>query len=218
MTDWPLVIILLLTYGRTEYALRTIKHMKEHLVYPNTKWYVADSGSDDESFQAKMDAIGEENIVSHHHEKMEPGPSWNRATKGILEHTDFLFRLEDDWVLRDTLDLKPAVEMLNTRDDICMVRYGYLHVPADLEAIGHAGIHYLRYKKTLVSAYGGHPALTHKRLYDIYGYFNEGLGPGEIELDYDNKFRSTKGPDSVRPAEIGGWGVFAHVGEKQSYQ
>ncbi len=218
MTEWPLVVIMLLTFERTEYALSTIRHMKEKLIYPNAKWYLADSGSHDGSYKQKVEAIGEENIVGRHHELLEPGVSWNRAVKNILEHTPLLFRLEDDWVLNDTLDLKRAVELLNARDDICMVRYGYLHVPADLEAIGHAGIHYLRYKKSVASAYGGHPSIVHKRLFDTYGYFHETAGPGDIELDFDRRFRATEGPDVVRPAEIGGWGLFDHIGEQQSYQ
>lgn len=217
MTDLPLVVILLLTYQRTEYALRAIKATKENLIYPNLKWYVADAGSTKEDYSDLLDEVGFELLLGGHSETMTAGKNWNLGINAAFSHAEFYLRLEDDWALGEPFDISPFIKMLRLRSDIAMVRLGYLHVPADLEAIGIEGIHYLRYKKTTPFAYGGHPAIIQKSFHDAYGYNNEEMNPGQIEIDMDERFRSTDGPSIVRPDLIGPWGIYSHYGEVKGY-
>jgi hypothetical protein len=225
--ELPLVVILLLTYApedkpeRMEYALRAIQSTKDNLRYPNLGWYIADAGSSEKHFKEitnEFDRVSIWNYGGWHHESLSAGKSWNVGITQVFEqHADIYLRLEDDWVLKNPLDITKFVTMLTLRDDIGMVRLGYQHVPADMEAIGINGIHYLRYKKTTPFCYGGHPALIHRRFHDAYGYNDEKKNPGEIEIDMDYRVRNTKGPDIVRPQDIGGWGAFAHIGTKKGY-
>lgn len=217
MNNWPLLVVLFMTKNRTKYALRVIKNMQKNLIYPNLKWYVADSGSHIDHFEKVKEAIGFELMAGFHTEALTPGQSWNKGIKAIYEHTDFYLRLEDDWVVGEKVDLRPWVKMLSIRDDIGMCRLGYLHVPADLEAITVAGIHYLRYQKTTQFCYGGHPSIIQKSFHDDYGYNHEEKNPGEIEMDMDQRVRLSDGVDIVRPASIKGFGVFHHVGEEGAY-
>lgn len=214
MSDFPLVVILLLTHDRTEYALRTIKQTMQSIYYPNLKWYVANSSDNTSHYgilRKQFDAL-----YKGHTGIMSPGKSWNMGIKEIYKDADVYLRLEDDWVPRGYLDIHEMVKLLWMREDIGMIRLGYLHVPADLEAFTVDGTHYLRYKKTTQFAYGGHPALIHRRFHDAYGLNDESLSPGEIETHMDAKVRSTEGPSIIRPAKIGGWGAFTHIGEKQA--
>jgi hypothetical protein len=190
--------------------------------YPNLAWYIADDGSSRDDFLTIDKEICENEPVGsiiggHNDPKMTPGISWNNGLKTIFQHTDFYFRLEDDWSPSQEIDLRPWVKMLIERDDIAMVRLGYQHVPANMQAIGHDGIHYYRYSKTTPFAYGGHPAIIHRRLHDAYGYFHTSRNPGEIEVHFDEQVRKKAGPDIVRPASIGGNGAWNHFGEKKAY-
>lgn len=221
-TDFPLVIILLLTYAstdeRTEYALRTVRQTKENLGYPNIKWWLADAGDSRENFDIIKGEISGIWLQGWHSlPGASAGYNWNYGIHEALNLTDFYIRLEDDWVPQYPIDITPFVQMLQFRDDIGMVRLGYQHVPADMEAIGINGIHYYRYKKSTPFCYGGHPAIIHKRFHEAYGYNDEEKNPGEVEIDMDWRVRNTPGPEIVRPAEIGGWGAFAHIGEKKGY-
>ncbi len=221
MTDFPKLIVLLLTFSNTEvrtvYALRTIDAIQQNLNYPNFTWYVAEAGDNDKNYNRIVDAIGKDNVAGTHFGSTSPGESWNRGIKGCYEHADVYLRMEDDWILKESTDFRPWMKMLTWHEDMGMIRLGYLHVPADLEAIGIDGIHYLRMKKSTQFAYGGHPALIHKRFHETYGYNSETLDPGKIEIDLDSRFRETPGPESLRPAEIGGWGIFNHIGEVKGY-
>lgn len=215
--DFPLVVIYLLTYQRTEYALRAVKHTKDDLAYPNLKWYVGDNGSHETHYNAVLEAVGEENLIGSHTEAGPPGVMWNHTIREVYKHTDFAIRLEDDWAPSEKVFIWPWVKMLREREDICMVRMGYQHVPADMEAIGWNGIHYYRYSKNTRYCFGGHPAIIHRRFHDAYGGYNEEKNPGDIETDLDERVRAKEGPSIVRPAEIGGWGCFKHFGEGKSY-
>lgn len=222
MTDLPLVVILLLTYldeakpERVNYAIRAIRQTKENLIYPNLKWYVADASESEKNFKFIMDEIGMDNLQGGHSKKQSPGENWNVGIRNAFSNSDIYLRLEDDWVPQRPIDITEYVKMLQFREDIGMVRLGYQHVPADMEAIGIEGIHYLRYKKTTPFAYGGHPALIHRRFHDAYGYNNEEKNPGDIEIDMDYRVRNTEGPGIVRPDYMG-YGAFAHIGEKKGY-
>jgi len=225
MTDLPLVVILLLTYAsenkpeRLEYALRAIQSTKENLGYPNLGWYIADAGSSEENYARIMNEFGVSiwNYFGCHHDCLFAGHSWNIGIKNTYYHADIYLRLEDDWVLKEPINITKFVTMLTFREDIGMVRLGYQHVPADMQAIGIDGVHYLRYQKTTSFCYGGHPALIHRRFHDTYGYNDIDKNPGEIEIDMDWRVRNTEGPDIVRPQDIGGWGIFHHIGEKKGY-
>ena len=41
MNDYPLVVVLLITYERTEVALTTIRGIKERIRYPNLGWNIS---------------------------------------------------------------------------------------------------------------------------------------------------------------------------------
>jgi hypothetical protein len=86
--------------------------------------------------------------------------------------------------------------------------------------IGYSEEVYLSVMKTQPYAWSGHPALIHKRLHDVYGYFPTDMSPGETEVMFDQQVRSIEGgPTIVFPWDMGKygtWGNWDHVGKEKS--
>jgi len=60
MSDWPVVWLLFVTYKRTETAVRAIRSLCHHLIYPNLHWHICDDGSgeaDDGSGRRHLDVL-----------------------------------------------------------------------------------------------------------------------------------------------------------------
>lgn len=214
------VVAILLTYERTEYALRTIAAARRQLRYPDLRWYIADDGSRPEHLAAVQEALQGEQIAGWH---TLPGGTYganaNRAWDAAAAVSRLTFWLEDDWELRQPFDLRPYADLLMDDERFGMVRLGYLNLGMAGLTIGHAGRLYWWLNRESPEAYvfTGHPALRHQRFRDAYGPYTEGLRPGETELSYAWQYRTLPGPGIVWPAGLGENGVFGHIGERQSY-
>jgi hypothetical protein len=140
--EWPTVAIIFATFKRTEVALKTIRSLKEFLIYPNLHWHVADDGSretDDGTDRWHVGVLTEEIAqfypeVTYHemdtpHGKFNPGGSINRALRAMQENgiTQYML-IYDDWGLLRELDLRPHVDVLDTYTEIGFIRLSY-HVP-----------------------------------------------------------------------------------------
>jgi len=225
VSELPRVVIVLVTCARTEYAVRTVRSVRENLVYSQELgWYVADDGSPGSHFEDVVQALGDAPIIGCHSEdfvpgKKWPGKSWNKAWEFAHEWTPIVLWMEDDFILVRQLDITPYVKLLMGREDVGMIRLGLLPVGLDCHTVGHDGIHYLEIKSSTPYQFSGNPSLRHRRFAQFYGPYPENVNPGDTEVDYDNKIRSVRGgPKIYWPVDLGGWGIFNHVGEEQSYQ
>lgn len=227
MDNLPNLAIVLVTYRRTREAVITVKSVAENLDYPKELrgFYVADDGSPREHVDAILGELNSqgEKVIGFHNEKYSPGTyfcgkGWNIGLYQGHQFSDVVLWLEDDWHLDRRLDLRPYVRLLLERMDVGAVRLGGLAVGSDVHIVGHDGIHYLRYERSTQYAYSGNPLLRHTRFLDFYGWFHEERNPGNIELDMDSKFREAHGPDIWRPVDLGGWGVFGHIGTEKSWE
>lgn len=227
MDEYPTISAVLVTYNRTELALRTIRGLGQYLAYPLEKvsWYVADDGSPREHVDAILKAIVEcgFTVLGFHNQKAMPGTffpgkGWNFALNKAHEKSPFVLWLEDDWELRRPLAISPYLRLLHDREDIGMIRLGHLAVGSKVEIVGHSGIHYLNYLRDTQYSYSGNPHIRHVRFSQAVGPFAEDKNPGEIELDQDYKFRSNPNAPAIwRPADIPGWGIFAHIGTDKTW-
>lgn len=242
MDNWPSLAICLLTYRRTEQAIRTIVGIVEHLDYQPRGWYIADDGSPKEHMDALLGTLSENNehLIGYHSQRFSPhtGIGWNKGLGVCYQHTDYVMVLEDDWVLSGNFDMnpdnhpgqfnvnpyicggkfniRPYIEMLSEREDVGLVRLGGAAVGSTVKIVGHAGHHYLHYLKQDPYAYSGNPHIRHARFIHAYGWYSEDeKNPGELELEYDWRFRQKKGPEIWRVFDIPGWGIFHHIGEKR---
>lgn len=223
----PPICVVLLTYLRTEMAVRTIRGVCENLDYPKEllSFYVADDGSSAGHVQVLLDEIqrGGVKIAGYHNEKFVPGSThcgigWNTALQKGHQAADIVLWMEDDWELRTKFDIRPYIRMLTERTDIGAVRLCQLALGNDLRVQGHRGLHYLEYLRSSAYAYSGNPHFRHARFSEYYGLFKIDANPGDIELDYDSKFRAMPdGPGIWRPADIPAWGVFGHIGREKTW-
>lgn len=210
------ITICFMTYKRTKYALRTIKSVLEFIRYPNLLWYVADDGSDEEHVRSVLNGISGENLVGVHSIKQGYGASANQAWTRANEIGPLSFWLEDDWELREPLDLWPYAALLMEDEDVGMVRLGALNLDISGYTFGHRGSVYWKLdripKHDGTPVFTGHPSLRHNRYQVSYGNYPVGMSPGNTELAYAYKYRIGQGSSIVWPAELPGRGVFGHIG------
>ena len=225
MNEWPKMAACLVTYQRTEYAIRTVVSFCKNLIYPNLAWYLGDDGSHEGHVLAIMAALEshEATVFGSHSHKMGPGPSWNEAIKNCLEQCDLILWIEDDWELQNPIDVTRYVKLLMDVSEVGMIRLGYMAVGLDLHSKGYDGTHYLKVEKSQPYAYSGNPSIRHKRYFDSYSWYPSapGINPGECEIWHDNKVRMEEGPEIWWPLDLPncGWGGgFGHIGQVQSYE
>ncbi len=233
MTDLPTVVIMLMTYKRTEYALRTIEAARELLSYDGELlWYVADAGSPIEDLKILGDAIPDEIFFGRHtmieSNTLTPGQNWNKGIKRIFEKHTIYFRLEDDFMLHAPLDITKWVRLLDYNDKVGMIRLGLMTVGTQIAVkgqvvpsdVGHDRDIYLHVLKSAQYCFSGHPSLVHKRFHEAYDYFPEDRDPGQCEVDFDGVIRTREGPEIWIPFDMGRygtWGAFSHIGNERSY-
>lgn len=212
------IVIVLQTYRRTDCALRTIAAAVQYLRYPDLRWYVADDGSPPEHVQACLDALASEGPIGWHSERRGYGGNANAAWSEADRHGALSLWLEDDWELRQPLDLYAYACLLMETAEIGMVRLGVLNLDVRGRTWAHGGQLYWKLDREPhiegTPVFTGHPSLRHRRYRDAYGPYPEGLTPGDTELAYAYQFRqgSPDAPGIVWPAEYQPWGLFGHIG------
>lgn len=207
------VTVILQTWERTSYALRTIAAAREFLRYPDLRWYVADDGSRPEHVQACLDAL--------------PGARWHSERRGYGGNANAAWAaaesaltlwVEDDWVLTQPLDLYPYACLLMEAAEVGMVRLGLLNLDIRGRTWGHGGRVWWKLDREPhhegTPVFTGHPSLRHRRYLDAYGPYPEGLTPGDTELAYAWQFRQGRpdAPGIVWPADYPANGYWAHIG------
>lgn len=210
------ITIVLQTYKRTEYALRTIGAARELLHYQGELlWYVADDGSPAEHFDTVMASLDPGTLMGAQSYRQGYGANANDAW--LAADSALTFWLEDDFVLTQPLDLTPHAYALMDSEALGMIRLGYIDGSKLDPAQTFAGRRYHTIPRdwpdTSFYAFTGHPSLRHWRYREAYGDYPVGLGPGDTELAYAYQYRVGSGPLIVWPEGYPEQGYFAHVGE-----
>lgn len=208
------IVIVLQTFKRTQNALDTIAAARELLRYDGELvWYVADDGSPIEHVRAVEDAAEPAGI---HSARRGYGANANAAWHGVDHWSALTLWLEDDWKLREPLDLTPHAYTLMDCDQVGMIRLGYIngeYLEAPRDFCGRRYHTIARdWPDTSFYAFTGHPSLRHRRYRTAYGDYPTGLGPGDTELAYAYQYRVGSGPLIVWPEGYPEQGFFAHIG------
>ena len=212
------ITIILQTYKRTDVALRTVAAARQHLRYGgDLRWYVADDGSPREHVDAVLEAVGGD-LWNWHSERRGYGANANVAWDAADSRSALTFWLEDDWELRQPLDLWQYAALLMETDAIGMVRLGVLNLDIRGRTWGHGGHVYWTLDKQPhldgTPVFTGHPSLRHRRYRQAYGDYPVGLTPGDTELAYAWQFRigPQDAPGIVWPVDYPAMGFFGHIG------
>lgn len=213
----PDLVVLFITYNRPEYAWDSLRQSLSNLKYDGQiKYYLADAGSPDgqhDRHKTLLEVFGV--LLGEHSETLTPGANWNRAIKAFEDKPVYL-RLEDDFILREPIDVTPYVQLLLENESVGMVRLGLLPIGLDCYTEGHGGIVYLNILHTKDYSFSGNPGLIHQRLHRECGLFNESTNPGDTEVDFDAKVRRSN-LKILRPARLGDYSPWAHIGGERSY-
>lgn len=214
------IVVLLLTKGRVAYTLRAIHTLEANLEFDGEiSYYVADAGSDKADLFEVLDLIVDYGAkMNYHHEQLTAGQNWNRGIKAIYDMgKDVYLRMENDFELRETLDVTPYVRVFDGVPQVGCIRLGLLPILLDIQTFGFEGRIYQNIMKMRQYTWSGNPCLVHRRFHEVYGYFTEKpTSPGNTELSLDDKVRGKEGPAVWRPNELGDYGPFHHIGEIQS--
>jgi len=212
------IYVLLTTYNRLECARKTIQGVKENVGWSNIGWVITDDGSGGDYLQQLKDEIGPSySIHTYDGKRKGVGHNMNYGLKLIFNElsAELVLLLEDDWYIQKPLDFTPYVNLLKNSDRFGMIRFGYLSAGLQATLIAEENKLWWQFKKTDYQyTFAGHASLRHKRFFDVYGYYEEGLKPGMTELDMCGKFNAKEGPAIVWDADFPHMGPFAHIGSE----
>ena len=212
------ITVILQTFKRTDVALRTIVAARRNLHYGGPLyWYVADDGSPVEHVNAVLEAVGGD-LLAYHSARRGYGGNANDAWSAVDQVSALTLWLEDDWELRQPLDLYRYACLLMETHEVGMVRLGVLNLDMRGRSWAHGGAVYWKLDREPhlegTPVFTGHPSLRHRRYRQVYGDYPEGLLPGETELAYAYQFRQgpPDAPAIVWPADYPAMGFFGHIG------
>lgn len=200
-----LVTIGVITYDRPDELARTVEALADLVTYPHLRWVIADDSSPN-GYVAKLKRLKLFKDLKAEFISTDHNSGWGANANHLLAHvdTDFLFQIEDDYILTRLLDLRVGVALLAEKRHLGMVRYrgtaGDPHVvfhqfEADIaeevpnfrEGMGNPGkLTYLQFDGNSPTAYlyshGAH--LKHRRFHAFYGLYDEGKKLGATEEAY----------------------------------
>jgi len=221
----PNIAILILSHlcnqEREEYTVSAIRGLIKNLKNKGgIGWYIAEGYGNKLSTDSLLHHLIGYRVLGWHSEKLTPGANWNKGLIECYKHTDYVLVMEDDWLLPESFNITPYVKLLQERPEVAMVRFGTLTLGMICHVQGHDGRHYLEMDHKPQYAFSGNPHLRHKRLNQAIGLYNENItpSPGDVEIDFDYRFRQQNELKIWRPASIDGWGIFQHIGNVQSYE
>lgn len=215
------IVIVLQTFERTENALDTVRAAVKNLRYPDLRWWIADDSRNTEHGQAvyqELLDLGATIAGGHYLPGATYGENANTGWEAARDISRLTLFLEDDWELRQPLDLYPYAKLLMECEEVGMVRLGVLNLDIRGRTWAYDGLVYwkLDQKPHLegTPVFTGHPSLRHYRYWATYGNYPTDLNPGNTELAYAYKF--TQGhpddPGIVWPADYPASGYFGHIG------
>lgn len=219
------MILLLLTYARTSYALKTLRSTLDNIRYSGRlSVHIADDGSSDDHRAAlHFMAGGYPNVAGisvSNSERSGYGANFNLASQTVHLHTDTVLSIEDDWELLRELDLDALVKVLETEPRISCIRLGYLSFTQQLrgEVIDVLGSKFLLFDPDSPEphVFAGHPRLERVTYQRSVGPWPVGLEPGATEFAVCHRPASRIGVawplDLVHPRGD----LFAHIGALRS--
>ncbi len=176
--DWPAVAVLVITYNRVEILKGTLRHLFEHLQYPDLRWFVADDGSDDGTQAMLRDEFPQVHLVQS--QRVGLGANANAGLAAAFQETPYLLQLQDDLWLLKPLDLRWHVERLMQNEADAYIRLwgvaGHRYI-AELDGA------YWRLRWDCPDLYvaSDRPHLKHHRFHEAFGWYPEGLKTAETE-------------------------------------
>lgn len=246
MPELPHIAILVITFKRTEELKSTLYALQKNLIYPQDKLHVI--VSDDSTGGSKMSGLARtkafkvwgQNGVDFRTTDERSG--WGKHVNNALDYiaetypqVEYVFQIEDDYVLEKELDLSIGAALLQERPNIGMLRYRgtagthmlYHQFEADVTPYG-LETHHINYlqidnaSQTLY-IYSNGPHLkrirnagNHLAFHHHYGRYIEGQKLGITEENFAHRVKDgMKAGNAPAIAILPEWIAmhFDHIGE-----
>src|ERR1044072_5113586 len=221
------VCIMLLTYNRLEYAVRTLATTLSNIKGDYDLYvHIASDGDGDEyinELYSTVYRVGRQDVVEVDHTNSARagyGVNYNLATQVVHNYADYVIPLEDDWELTRELDLDLFIGALDELGAGCM-RLGYLGFTQPLRgefASSHGRV-WLRLDPSSPEphVFAGHPSIESVAWERGVGPWPEGLEPGQTEFAVAHVAESRHGV--IWPVqEVKPFGdLFVHIGAERSW-
>lgn len=236
---FPDITVLVCTYNRPKELILTLEALDTHMQYAGAlKFLICDDHTPGYLSKLKSKPIWKQ--LDPQFVSTEVNSGWGANVNYGLAHveTDLVFFIEDDYILKETLNLSIGAALMNARPDLGMLRYRgtagdhllYHQLEADIRAdlpdyiqgVGVPGkVSHLQIDSNSPSLYiyshGAH--LKRKRFHEFYGLYPIGLPLGQTEETYahtvKDKMKEAGAPGiAILPDWIPMW--FDHIGT--SYQ
>ena len=218
----PRLAVMLLTYKRTDCALRTVEALLDGWEGEPPHFHIADDGSAPGHVEAIQDAIQSRHgavraLTISDSRRRGYGANYNAGTGVVHFDNDLVLPLEDDWELQRPFNVEywtsPFLVPAEVASVQC-VRLGYLgwtgqFIGRSLEA-GRVKGWLLDPDSPEHHVFSGHPRLETVAFERRLGLWPEGLAAGATEFDVCYRRESREGV--LWPMELDGRPLFAHIG------
>lgn len=179
--------------ARADMAVKVVDSWFEHLKYKGQfAFHLSDDGS---GIDYKTNPIKSVSVTMSRQERGGIGASLNKGFETAFMESQLVLFIIDDMMLLEDVDLNPWVELFEHKD-IGMIRLGLPH-----PGLTGKVVYYPQGSVLLIDrhdfAFGFRPALIHKRFFDSYGLFEEGINALECERIYNLKYCQSEGPNIV---------------------
>lgn len=218
------IAVVLFTYDRYNYALRTLELAARHLKASEDIWlHIADDGSPAQDYRDRLLASAHvwygDKVSITNAERAGYGGSYNLATQVVHPIADLMLPLEDDWWMMGDLDLDPIAAVIRDGTFGC-VRLGYIGFTQELRA-RFVSAHdmlwlHLDPNSPEPHVWAGHPRLEHRDWQRAVGPWPERMAAGATEFEVAHRPEARERvawPVSIlRP----GGDAFVHVGTEKA--
>lgn len=215
MPDLPHIALLVITYNRYDILKTTLNALLEKLIYPADKLHIV--VSDDSTGGTyltnlkRTKAYKDIEFISTNERS-----GWGKHVNGALQHVrteypqcDYVFQIEDDYELKEVLDLRLGAALMETRPNIGMLRYRgtagthciYHQFEADIPSyeLDRDNITYLQLDNAshTLWVYSNGPHLKriqshqsqHPDFHEHYGLYLEGAKLGATEENFAHRVK-----------------------------
>ncbi len=217
--------VVLLTYNRFDYAVRTLDGLKRNLQTTFPIKVIIASDGDTKDYIDYLHSlacmwVGHLNVSHTNSERGGYGKNYNLAMQSAHE-SEWIMPIEDDWELTRPLNVDALIEDMGELSVGC-ARLGYIGYTQALRGTlmyGAACGHWLGFDSasTEPHVFAGHPRIERRTWSRSVGPWAEGLQPGETEFEVTHRAAartSVAWPlDIVKPSG----GLFAHIGTVRSW-
>jgi hypothetical protein len=195
------VTVVFVTWNRREELFRTVEAFLKNVFYDHNllTLHIADDNSPEPYIYDIIKNWPEYNWTYSITNRKGWGANVNAAFKVV--GTDYIFLNEDDYVAQAPFNLQDGIRVLEEVPDIGCIRYNHLkgHLGMRLD-VGQtpSQVHYLRIIKAeskFLYVYSNRPHLQHRRFWEAYGAYPEGMKLGETEETYAKWVFHKPGPD-----------------------